>query len=110
MFVEKEKGEVEELWLRKVQLVVIYVPLTAAQAQMHQARLHTAAAHLRQAVDTQGATDDAGQANGPRNQVGSEAVETLRAAFFTFAPDGIGQQLLMEERICEVECSGWCRR
>lgn len=53
--------------------------------------------HLRQAVDSRGAAGDAGQANGPRYEVDSEAAETLHAAFFTFITDGVGQQLLMEE-------------
>lgn len=104
----KEKGEVEEVWLGKMQLV-IFVPLTAAQKRVRSG-CTAAAAHLRQAVDAQGAADDAGQANGPRDQTDSEAAETLRAAFFTFATDGVGQQLLMEEQMCEVECCGWCQR
>lgn len=53
--------------------------------------------HLRQVVDSHGAAGDAGQANGPRYEVDSEAAETLHAAFFTFITDGVGQQLLMEE-------------
>lgn len=105
----KEKGEVEELWLGKVKLV-IFVPLTVAQKRIRPGCLRpsctAAAAHLRQAVDAQGATDDAGQANGPGNQAAIEVAETLRAAFFTFATDGIRQQLLMEEQTCEVECCG----
>lgn len=109
----KEKGEVEELWLGKVQLV-IFGPLTAAQKRIRPGCIRpgctAAAAHLRQAVDAQGATDDAGQANGPRNQAASEAAETLRAAFFTFVTDGVGQQLLMEEQMCEFECCGWHQR
>lgn len=93
MSVRKEKGEVSELQRARC-TTLSNKHHSDGCSDTHRARLLT---HLRQGVDSRGAAGDAGQANGPRYEVDSEAAETLHAAFFTFMTDGVGQQLLREE-------------